>query len=64
MHPHTYPSEIFIRLTTAEALALPDDRFDSYIRYSCKLPIEKAPLRVQLRALRDELRFYRALRCL
>ena len=59
-----HPSEIFIRLTIAEALALSDDRFDSYIRHGCKMPIEKAPLRIQLRAMRDELRFYRALRSL
>lgn len=57
-------SEIFFRLTIAEALALSDDRFDSYIRHGCRLPIDDAPLRSQLRALRDELRFYRALRCL
>lgn len=58
-----YP-EIFIHPTIAEALALSDDRFETYIRHGCKLPIEKAPLRAQLRAMRDELRFYRALRCL
>lgn len=56
-------SEIFFRLTIAEALALSEEGFNSYIRHGCRLPIDEAPLRSQLRALRDELRFYRALRC-
>ena len=56
-------SEIFFRLPIAEALALSEEGFNSYIRHGCRLPIDEAPLRSQLRALRDELRFYRGLRC-
>ena len=54
-HWHTSYPEIFIRLTTVEALELDDTRFAAYIRYGCKLPIKDAPVKVQFRAMREEL---------
>lgn len=57
-----YHAEIYVRLTIAEALALDDNRFASFIRQGCKLPIRDAPVRVQLRAMQHELHTQRVLR--
>lgn len=52
---HAHSQEIYVRLTVAEALRLDDNRFALYIRNGCKLPIEQAPVRVQLRAIQQEI---------
>lgn len=54
--------EIVVRLSIREALSLNDRLFARYIRNGCKLPIEDAPVSVQLRALYQELRTQRLLR--
>lgn len=53
--------EIFVRLRLEEALALDDVRFAAFVRGCGRLHFEDAPLKVRLRALREEARILLAM---
>lgn len=53
--------EIFIRLRLEEALSLDDVRFDAFVRGCGRLHFEDAPLKIRLRALREEARLLLAM---
>lgn len=51
-----YQPEIFIRLKLEESLTLDDVRFAEFVRGGGRLRFEDAPIKVRLRACREEMR--------